>query len=252
MIEIAVSGAFGRMGSTVARLVNEADDLRFVGGTDISGGECYGSPVYPAKDIEQFLIETEPDVLIDFTNADASLENIRSAVKARTALVVGTTGFSDAQRDEIRSLVSGTVPAVISSNFSVGVNIFWNLIRSAVHLLPDYDIEVIEAHHRFKKDSPSGTAKTILDIIDEELGPKKRVYGREGPGERGDEVGVHSIRGGDIVGDHTVLFAGNFECIELSHRAYDRAVFAKGAIKAARWVIGQKPGVYTMNDVLGL
>jgi 4-hydroxy-tetrahydrodipicolinate reductase len=141
---------------------------------------------------------------------------------------------------------------VISSNFSVGVNIFWQLVREAGKLLGDYDIEVIEAHHRNKKDAPSGTAKTILQILDEEVGSRKKLYGREGMMERGNEIGVHVIRGGDIVGDHSVMFSKNFETIELSHRAYDRSVFASGALRAARWVAGKKPGIYGMNDVLGL
>ncbi len=134
----------------------------------------------------------------------------------------------------------------------MGVNIFWQLVREAGRHLKDYDIEVIEAHHRNKKDAPSGTAKTILQILDEEVGTRKKVYGREGITERGNEIGVHVIRGGDIVGDHTVMFSKNFETIEISHRAYDRSVFATGALQAARWVVGKKPGVYGMNDVLNL
>ena len=121
---------------------------------------------------------------------------------------------------------------MISSNYSIGVNIFWQLIRDAAPLLADYDIEVTEAHHRYKKDAPSGTARTILQILDEELGERRKQYGREGMKEREkSEIGVHVIRGGDIVGDHSVMFSGNFETITLSHRAYDRAVFAQGALR---------------------
>lgn len=252
MIEVAVSGAFGRMGSTVARLVHEAEDLRFVGGTDVSEGEMFGCPVYSPAKVEKFLTDIRPDVLIDFTNADAAVENIRAASRTGTSLVVGSTGFSDEQHSEIQELLEGSVSAVISSNFSVGVNIFWNLVRAAARSLAEYDIEVIEAHHRYKKDAPSGTARTILKILDEELGEREKQYGREGMAERQNEIGVHAIRGGDIVGDHSVLFAGNFECIEISHRAYDRAVFGKGALRAARWVMGRDPGIYSMGDVLGL
>ena len=152
----------------------------------------------------------------------------------------------------METAINGHVPAVISSNFSVGVNIFWQLVRESAKLLKDYDIEVIEAHHRNKKDAPSGTAKTILQIIDEEAGSREKMFGREGLTERKNEIGVHVIRGGDIVGDHTVMFSKNFETIELSHRAYDRSVFASGALHAARWVVGRKPGIYSMSDVLGL
>jgi 4-hydroxy-tetrahydrodipicolinate reductase len=166
--------------------------------------------------------------------------------------VVGTTGISPEQRAEMAKAIEGTIPAVISSNFSIGVNIFWKLLREAARMLPEYDVEVIEAHHRYKKDAPSGTAKTILQILDEELGAREKKYGREGMMERGREIGVHVIRGGDIVGDHSVLFSGNFETITLSHRAYDRTVFAHGALKAARWVAGKKPGLYGMNEVLEL
>jgi 4-hydroxy-tetrahydrodipicolinate reductase len=132
------------------------------------------------------------------------------------------------------------------------MNIFWQILRESARLLKEYDIEVIEAHHRNKKDAPSGTAKTIPEIPEQEAGARQKMYGREGMTERRDEVGVHVIRGGDIVGDHKVMFSKNFETIELSHRAYDRSVFASGALAAARWVAGKKPGVYGMNDVLGL
>ncbi len=167
--------------------------------------------------------------------------------------MVGTTGFTPPeQRSRIDEAIVGSVPAVISSNYSVGMNIFWRLVREAAQRLGDYDIEVIEAHHRYKKDAPSGTARTILEIIGEETGKTECLYGREGMTERKDEVGVHVVRGGDIVGDHTVLFAANNETIELSHRAYDRAVFAHGVIRAARFVTGMAPGIYSMDDVLGL
>jgi len=191
-------------------------------------------------------------VLIDFTAPAASVSHVRAAAKSRTAVVVGTTGISAEQRAEMEEAIQGTIPAVISSNFSIGVNIFWKLLREAARMLPEYDVEVIEAHHRYKKDAPSGTAKTILQILDDELGSREKKYGREGMMERGREIGVHVIRGGDIVGDHAVLFSGNFETITLSHRAYDRSVFAHGALKAARWVVGKKPGIYGMAEVLDL
>ncbi len=194
----------------------------------------------------------KPDVLIDFTVAGAAVGNVKMAARNNVALIVGTTGITPEQRKEMEASIHGHVPAVISSNFSVGVSIFLQLLRESAKLLKDYDIEVIEAHHRNKKDAPSGTAKTILQILDEEAGVRKKMYGREGMTERKDEIGVHVIRGGDIVGDHSVMFSKNFETIELSHRAYDRSVFASGALTAARWVVGKKPGIYGMTDVLGL
>jgi 4-hydroxy-tetrahydrodipicolinate reductase len=177
---------------------------------------------------------------------------VQLAARNNLALVVGTTGISAEQRAEMEKAIHGHVPAVISTNFSVGMNIYWQLLRESARLLKDYDIELIEAHHRNKKDAPSGTAKTMLQIIDEEAGARQKMYGREGMTERKNEIGVHVIRGGDIVGDHKVMFSKNFETIELSHRAYDRSVFASGALMAARWVVGKKPGIYGMDDVLGL
>jgi 4-hydroxy-tetrahydrodipicolinate reductase len=240
------------MGTMIGRIVNEAPDLELVGGIDVQEGTLFGTEVVPSARIDEFLQAKRPDVLIDFTVAAAAVENIKAAARNNVALVVGTTGFSPEQRDVIRGTVEGHVPAVISSNFSVGVNIFWKLVREAARQLGDYDIEVTEAHHRYKKDAPSGTAKTILEILDQELGNREKVYGRVGETERKGEIGVHAIRGGDIVGDHAVLFAGNFECIEISHRAYDRAIFAQGAVRAARWVAGREPRIYTMQEVLGI
>ncbi len=252
MIKVVVCGALGRMGGTVAKLINDASDLELVGGVDVRPGTVFSAEVVPSDQIDRLLAEKKPDVLVDFTVAAAAVENVKAAARHNVAPVVGTTGFTPKQREEMKRAVEASVPAVITSNFSVGVNIFWFLIREAAKKLGDYDIEVIEAHHRNKKDAPSGTAKTILEILDSEVGTRPKLYGREGMTERGKEIGVHVIRGGDIVGEHTVLFAGNYECIDLSHRAYDRSVFAMGALRAVRWVGGKKPGVYSMADVLNL
>ena len=252
MIKVVVCGASGRMGQTIGRMVHDSSDLELVGGIDLKPGSFFNVEIVESKNSESFLKSTRPDVLIDFTVASAAVENVKVASRNNVALVVGTTGFTPEQRAEMEKAVTGQVPAVISSNFSVGVNIFWQLVRDAGKLLKEYDIEVVEAHHRNKKDAPSGTAKTILQILEEEVGPRKKMYGREGITERTTEIGVHVIRGGDIVGDHKVMFSKNFETIELSHRAYDRSVFASGALRASRWVVGKKPGIYGMSDVLSL
>lgn len=252
MIKVVVCGASGRMGQTIGRMVNESSDLELIGGIDLKPGSFFGIDIIESKHAESLLQKTRPDVLIDFTIAHAAVSNVKMAARKKVALVVGTTGFTNEQRAEMEKAIYGNVPAVISSNFSVGVNIFWKLLREAGKLLKDYDIEVIEAHHRNKKDAPSGTAKTILQILDEEVGSRKKIYGREGMMERSNEIGVHVIRGGDIVGDHKVMFSKNFETIELSHQAYDRSVFAMGALHATRWVVGKNPGIYGMNDVLNL
>jgi 4-hydroxy-tetrahydrodipicolinate reductase len=242
MIKVVVCGASGRMGQTIGRMVKESSDLELVGGINLKPGSFFNVDIVESKNAESFIKSTRPDVLIDFTIAQAAVENVKIAARNKVALVVGTTGFTSDQRAEMEKAITGNVPAVISSNFSVGVNIFWQLIRDAC----------IEAHHRNKKDAPSGTAKTILQILEEETGSRKKLYGREGMMERQNEIGVHVIRGGDIVGEHTVMFSKNFETIELSHRAYDRSVFASGALHAARWVVGKKPGIYGMSNVLSL
>lgn len=252
MTKVVVCGAFGRMGTIIGRLVNEAPDLTLAGGVDVRPGSFFGVKVVEASGMDALLKESEAEVVIDFTIAGAAVKNVKSAAGHGAALVVGTTGFSPEQRAEMASAIEGHVPAVISSNYSIGVNIFWQLLKQAARMLPGYDIEVLEAHHRYKKDAPSGTARTIIQILEDEVGEREKYYGREGMMERGSEIGVHVIRGGDIVGDHAVLFAGNFETIQLSHRAYDRSVFAQGALMATRWVAGKKPGIYGMNDVLGL
>jgi len=252
MIKVVVCGASGRMGQTIGRMVNESSDLELVGGINLKPSSFFGADIVEAKDAENLLKTTKADVMIDFTIASAAVENVKMAARNKVALVVGTTGFTPEQNAIMEKAICNNVPAVISSNFSVGVNIFWQLVRESGKLLKDYDIEVFEAHHRNKKDAPSGTAKTILQILEDEVGPREKQYGREGMTERKNEIGVHVIRGGDIVGDHKVMFSKNFETIELSHHASDRSVFASGAVHAARWVMGKKPGIYGMSDVLNL
>lgn len=241
----------GRMGTTIAGMAVENPELEFVGGVDIRAGTVLGRPVVESAQLATFIDEFRPDVMIDFTIAAATMTNAKVAAQKGVALVIGTTGFTPEQESELLAAVKN-VPVVKTTNFSVGVNIFWELVREAAKRLGDYDIEVIEAHHRHKKDAPSGTAKTILKVIEEEVGSREEMCGRCGMTERGNEIGVHVIRGGDVVGDHTVQFHQNYETIELTHRAYDRAVFARGAVRAAAWVSGAQPGMYTMKEVLGL
>jgi len=233
-------------------MVHEAPDMELVGGINLKPSSFFGAEIVEAKDADALLKRTKADVVIDFTVASAVVGNVQVAAKNNCALIVGTTGISPEQRAEMERAIHGHVPAVITTNFSIGVAIFQQLVRESARLLKDYDIELIEAHHRNKKDAPSGTATTLLQIIEEEAGTREKMYGRKGMTERKNEIGVHVIRGGDIVGDHKVMYSKNYETIELSHRAYDRSVFASGAIVAARWVAGKKPGIYGMSDVLGL
>jgi 4-hydroxy-tetrahydrodipicolinate reductase len=240
------------MGQTIGRMVHESADLELAGGISTKAGSFFGADIVEVNNAEHIVKTTNADVLLDFSTASAAVENVEMAARNNVALVVGTTGFTPGQLAVMERAIDNHVPAVISSNFSVGVNVFWQLVRESGRLLKDYDIEVFEAHHRNKKDAPSGTAKTILQILEEEVGPRQKQYGREGMTERNNEIGVHVIRAGDIVGDHRVMFSKNFETIAISHHASDRCVLASGALHAARWVVGKKPGIYDMNDVLSL
>jgi 4-hydroxy-tetrahydrodipicolinate reductase len=197
------------------------------------------------------------DVVIDFSFHNATLGVARLCVEHRKALVIGTTGHGENEKTEIRKLAA-QIPTVWASNYSTGVNsLFWLTRKAAEILGPSFDIEVVEMHHRMKKDAPSGTATTLLEI----LGDVRKVqleealrHGRQGiVGERTPaEIGIHAVRGGDVVGDHTVFFAAIGERVELTHKASSRETFANGALRAAEWVVRQKAGIYDMQDVLGL
>lgn len=200
---------------------------------------------------------SKADVVVDFSSHTATATIAGICARNKKAIVVGTTGHSDAERDAIAAFQSA-IPMVCASNFSTGVNtLFWLVRKSAEILGPDFDLEVVEMHHRKKKDAPSGTAKTLAEIL---AGVRKLQldeaarYGRAGiVGERTEsEIGIHSIRGGDVVGDHTVIFANAGERLELTHKASSRETFANGALRAALWILKQKPGIYDMQHVLGL
>jgi 4-hydroxy-tetrahydrodipicolinate reductase len=254
MIRVALSGALGRMGGLVIEEIKKSGDMELVAGFDIQGS---GKPllgdvrVSNTSDMKNVLSQTKPDVMIDFTSASAAVENVCTAAELGVNLVVGTTGFSADQMDQMKKAIDGHVAAVISPNFSVGVNVFWKLLAVAAASLKDYDVEVIEAHHNQKKDAPSGTALATVDILKNATGISEVVHGRKGVALRGKEIGVHAVRGGDIVGDHTVLFAGTGERLEIRHQAHSRTAFASGAVRAARWVANASPGIYRMSDVLG-
>jgi 4-hydroxy-tetrahydrodipicolinate reductase len=196
------------------------------------------------------------DVVIDFSSHHATAEVVRLALAHRKPLVMGTTGHTAADKTALLSHAQG-LPIVWSGNYSVGVNLLFALTQKASAILgSDYDAEVVEMHHRFKKDAPSGTAARLLEIILEErkLTADALRPGRAGiTGERTTtEVGIHSLRGGDVVGDHTVIFAALGERLELTHKASDRGIFARGSLRAAHWLVGREPGLYDMQDVLGL
>lgn len=240
-ISILLNGYKGRMGQAV---IAACSDLGVTVGAQVDVG------IDPTSAIDTC------DVIIDFSSPKATQGLLELAKVKGKAIVIGTTGHT-AEEKKLLLPIASQVPCVWAGNFSVGVNLLFALTRQASRILgSDYDAEVIEMHHRFKKDSPSGTAARLLEIILEErkLNADALRHGREGiTGERTNtEVGVHSLRGGDVVGDHSVLFAALGERFELTHKASDRAIFARGAVRAAQWVSGRKPGVYDMQDVLGL
>jgi len=197
------------------------------------------------------------DVVIDFSSHNATSEIASLCAEHRKAVVIGTTGHSDEAKNKITALKS-QIPIVLASNFSTGVNVLFWLTRKAAEILgPHYDLEIVEMHHRLKRDAPSGTAQTLAEILaqvrKQQLGQVAR-HGRAGiVGQRTDEeIGIHSMRGGDVVGDHTVVFATPGERLELTHKASSRETFAMGALRAAQWIAKQNPGLYDMQDVLGL
>jgi 4-hydroxy-tetrahydrodipicolinate reductase len=236
-LRVALIGANGRMGQAIIGLARSE-----------------GVEVVAKIDLGDQLAFADADVAVDFSHADAAASICEAATKSKTPLVVGTTGHSAKQRDDIVA-ASKQIPVVLASNFSVGVNALFALTENAAKILgDDFDLEIVEAHHRMKKDAPSGTAKTLAEILQRARQTKIIRHGREGiVGERDkSEIGIHSVRGGDLVGDHVVIFAGQGERLELAHRASSRDTFARGAIRAARWLNGKSPGLYNMREVLGL
>jgi len=267
MIRIAIAGVAGRMGRTLVQAVVDKNDVAVVGagttlpddpqhGQDIgliSGNGVLGVAASAALSdcLQDF------DVLIDFTSPEATLEHLGICQAAGKAIVIGTTGFTPDQKQQI-SAAAGSMPVVMAPNMSAGVNISLKLLELAARAMgDDVDIEIVEAHHRHKKDAPSGTALRMGEVIADALGRNLNevaVYGREGISDERDRktIGFATIRAGDIVGDHTVIFAGNGERLEITHKASSRMTFASGAVRAAIWLSGKSPGLYSIDDVLGL
>ncbi len=263
MIKLIITGACGRMGSAVLKLA--ASDPAFVVThvVEIATHPLSGATIdVPGVPGASFLLEDslahvvdDCDVIIDFTHSDASLLHLRLASSSGKAIVIGTTGIPLEVLAEMKALPHAK--AVISPNMSIGVNVLFTLVDRAARLIGrDYDTEIVEMHHKWKKDAPSGTAVKLRDII-KAAGPDRQwteVTGRSGMiGERkNDEIAILAVRAGDIVGEHTVLFAGAGERLEITHRAYSRENFAHGALAAAKWLVRQGNGIYDMKDVLGL
>jgi 4-hydroxy-tetrahydrodipicolinate reductase len=267
MIKVLVVGAAGKMGRVLSRVIlTECNDMQIVGALESGDSQYLGhdvgvlagtnpSNVFVTAQFKE--AAGEASVMVDFTEAGASVENVRAAAEAGLASVVGTTGFAAEQRTEIEGF-GEKIPLILAPNMSVGVNLLFKVVRDVTRILgKDFDVEMFEVHHRFKKDAPSGTAVRLGEIVSEERGltlDKEGVFGRRGIiGERKkDEIGVMTLRAGDVVGEHTVIFGGIGERVEVTHRAHTRETFVRGAIRAVRWVMGKEPGLYDMQDVLGI
>ncbi len=243
MTKIIITGSKGRMGQALVACAKNFRELEITGQVD--QGDDLRSAIAGG------------DVVVDFSSHTATVDIVSLCAENKKALVIGTTGHSSDEKSRIAHHAL-RIPIVLASNFSTGVNALFWLTRKAAEILgPGFDLEIVEMHHRLKKDAPSGTAKTLAEILADarKLQLEKAArHGREGiTGERtSSEIGIHSIRGGDVVGDHTVIFANAGERLELTHKASSRDTFANGALRAALWVVKQKPGLYTMQDVLGL
>jgi 4-hydroxy-tetrahydrodipicolinate reductase len=265
MIKVVVAGSSGRMGRALLEAVTGSSDLRLHGALEQQGhpaigrdaGELVGSACGVRISADPAAALAGADVLIDFTRPEGTLAHLKACRVHGVKVVIGTTGFSPEQRAEV-SAAACQIAVVMAPNMSVGTNLVFKLIATAAQVLNEgYDIEIIEAHHRHKVDAPSGTALRMGEIVASALGrdlAKCAVYGREGvTGERAaSTIGFSAVRGGDIVGDHTVLFAGTGERVEVSVKASSRATYAQGAVRAARWLQSKPSGLFDMQDVLGL
>jgi 4-hydroxy-tetrahydrodipicolinate reductase len=249
MIGVCLSGAAGRIGRMLADLIRESNGLRLVAALERSDHPDLGSPIaknVTLGDAAELAIAVS-DVLLDFGPPDIVIEHVELAVQQGKPVVTGTTGFSEAQLKKLRA-AGESVPLVCSSNMSRGVYWVTELTRQAARMLKDYDAEILELHHRHKADAPSGTALLLAEAVAQASQRTQRAYGRKGKRKDG-EIGLAAIRGGDVVGEHQVMFLGPGEQIIITHRATSREHFCRGALEAVRFVVGRKPGYYSMADV---
>jgi len=265
-VKAGVLGAAGRMGQRIISLIAKTEGITLGGAVERKEHPFLGQEIQSYTGINGLTVRLTDDlksilpgidVIIDFTDVKTTLFNIEAIVAQQIPVVIGTTGFSPSESKQLKKKIVG-IPSVFSPNMSIGVNLMFKVVDEVARVLKDeFDVEIIEAHHRLKKDAPSGTAVRLSQIVAEsikqDLG-KMGVYGRKGiVGERRPgEIGVHAVRAGDIVGEHTVLFAGQGERFEITHRAHSRDTFAGGAVRAALWIAEQPPGSYSMEDVLGI
>jgi len=254
MIKVIVCGALGKMGRTVIEEIGADKELELVGAVEAADNAGLGAKV-SGVEVKSRLLDSisSCDVVVDFTNPRAALEHIHESAAAGKAAVVGTTGFTSEELS-VAKKAAAWIPIIISPNMSVGVNLMFKIVEDVARALPDFDAEIIEIHHNKKKDSPSGTAARLAEAIGRVRPSTRLVHGREGlvGARKSEEIGIHSLRGGDVVGEHTVIFAGEGERFELTHRAHSRRTLARGTLRAIHFIHGKEPGIYTMADVLGL
>lgn len=243
MIKLVINGSKGRMGQIIIGLAKQDTDFSIIGEVDL------GDDITAAA--------AKADVIIDFSLHDATLATAQAAAKGKAAIVIGTTGHTADEKKRVLDATRG-IPVVWAANYSTGVNTLFYITRKVAEILgPGFDQEIVEMHHRFKKDAPSGTAERLAQILAEVKQKQLKELARHGRagivGERTrDEIGIHAVRGGDVVGDHTVIFAAPGERVELAHKASSRETFARGSLRAAKWIVGKPAGLYDMQDVLGL
>lgn len=259
MINLVVGGATGKLGRIVCSLAAASEDIEVVGGTASKSGCNIGKEIAPGVKASSpdglIRLLDDADVYVDLTTPSAASKIIADIPATGTNIIVGTTAVDrDAISAMVGNIVANGTSGIVSANFAKGVNVFWKMCEILAKSLPDYDIEVIETHHHFKKDAPSGTAMEAVRRMQAVTGIDELVFGREGvTGARGKEIGIHSVRAGDIFGDHTVMFAGNMELLELKHRSVSREALANGCIETIRWIADKRDGkLHTMNEVFNL
>lgn len=249
LINILMSGCNGKMGQVISRLAEQYSDLHIAAGYDISDSRKNDYPVF--TDLKNCNVKL--DVIIDFSNPGALDGLMAFAILKKLPIIVATTGISPAQKKQLEQ-ASQSIPVFFSANMSLGVNLIIDLVKKAAKLLePNFDIEIIEKHHNQKLDAPSGTALAIAESINSVLEQKQEyMYDRHSRRKKrsNKEIGIHAVRGGTIVGEHSVIFAGNDEIIEINHSAMSKDIFGTGALRAARFIFGKKPGIYNMNDLI--
>jgi 4-hydroxy-tetrahydrodipicolinate reductase len=254
MLRVVINGALGRMGGEAARAIEETDDIELAGAVDIPGHPGIGREIFGVAVGSDLAAALDgADAAVDFTNPDSAVAFIDTCAGAGVPAITGTTGLQKTHLDAAAKAAM-KIPVIVSPNMSAGVNLLFSVAETVAKALHDFDVEIVEIHHNRKKDSPSGTAAKLARVISEARGGLRVVHGREGMiGERPEgEIGMHSLRGGDVTGEHTVVFAGQGERIELTHRAHSRRTFAMGTVRAIRFIAGVPAGLYTMEDVLGL